>query len=893
MPRPTFPTRLRDHAGKEIRLPASPFATGGEGSVFEVIGHPDLVAKLYSKSQSEERCDKLHAMVKLCNPNLLKIAAWPTATLNQGDPTQVEGILMPRIIGYQEIHHLYSVAQRKKDFPEADWGFLLHTARNCAIAFESVHSHGHVVGDVNQKNVLVSKKGLVAFVDCDSFQVKDGQRIFRCGVGVPEYTPPELHGKRFSAVDRDQNHDLFGLAIMVFHLLMVGRHPFSGVPVNNADITIEQAIQQGYFAYSRFQTQLTPPPYVPPLAMLDAPTRDLFERAFRSSQRPSAAEWRAVLDQSLRGLQRCPNDPRHSFPVTGQCPWCQLIASARLMFFIPSQAAGGASLKFEAIRDLTHKLNRIQLTFRTYSRPAPQLPVTLTLPGTLSAIKKPVQSPLPPAPIPLPKPVLAPLPTPPPPPAQPPLQSLPNPPVVPIAPAYRTYPPAPLDLPHPTLHPLPPPPIHPPLPIPSPTDPFLKRLALTMSAAGILVSFLSSLAGVIVICGFGAWWLLMTLTERTRLRMAQEELRVTHREECHLMDEEYGDRVRPIHKANEKIINRWRQANAAELAKHSAVCRGIDLDNRKRITMWEAEKAAILAEDYRLTQEITLANRRILIEWEARHKTLLAQHEQERSEIELENQLLISQWKISTASQEAAYRSQCEETEKNNLRLLNDWKVANAPWIRALLKWRDQQSLAESTLLRLEQELTEHRRQLQAHFQDRRATAERMLQSHHGTLQDYEQELYQAEINSNKTQVEAYLDKSLIRDANLKGFTPDRLLALESFGIETAKDVSILRRQKVPGIGPTLSQRLFDWRDNLTRRFRSKQGLPESERQRIASRFAPALLPLTEVLQATLKELETIQESHRAAEATRLAAIAQAVQDLTVAEAHVEAMKEF
>ena len=137
---------------------------------------------------------------------------------------------MPRILGHLEIHHLYSVAQRKKDFPEADLGFLLHTARNCAIAFEAVHGHGHVVGDVNQKNVMVSKKGIVAFVDCDSFQVAEGARIFRCGVGVPEYTPPELHGKNFASLDRAANHDLFGLAVLVFHLLMMGRHPFSGCP---------------------------------------------------------------------------------------------------------------------------------------------------------------------------------------------------------------------------------------------------------------------------------------------------------------------------------------------------------------------------------------------------------------------------------------------------------------------------------------------------------------------------------------------------------------------------------------------------------------------------------------------------------------------------------------
>lgn len=106
------------------------------------------------------------------------------------------------------------------------------------------------MGDVNQKNLMVSRKGIVAFVDCDSFQVAEGTRIFRCDVGVPEYTPPELHGKNFATVDRQPDHDLFGLAVLVFHLLMMGRHPFSGVPLVNADIPIDQAIQQYLYAYA-------------------------------------------------------------------------------------------------------------------------------------------------------------------------------------------------------------------------------------------------------------------------------------------------------------------------------------------------------------------------------------------------------------------------------------------------------------------------------------------------------------------------------------------------------------------------------------------------------------------------------------------------------------------
>jgi hypothetical protein len=67
--------------------------------------------------------------------------------------------------------------------------------------------------------------------------------------------------------------------------------------------------------------------------------------------------------------------------------------------------------------------------------------------------------------------------------------------------------------------------------------------------------------------------------------------------------------------------------------------------------------------------------------------------------------------------------------------------------------------------------------------------------------------------------------------------------------------------------------------------------LPESERRRIATRFAPVLLPLSEALQSAINELETIAAAHRDSEAARIKTLAAAVQDLAVAEANVRAMR--
>jgi DNA-binding helix-hairpin-helix protein with protein kinase domain len=166
-----------------------------------------------------------------------------------------------------------------------------------------------------------------------------------------------------------------------------------------------------------------------------------------------------------------------------------------------------------------------------------------------------------------------------------------------------------------------------------------------------------------------------------------------------------------------------------------------------------------------------------------------------------------------------------------------------------------------------------------------------VLGSHDGARQDYERELRQAELDSKRIQLEEHLDKSLIRRARLQGITGERILSLESFGIETAKDVDLLRHQKVPGIGPVLSKRLFDWRSKLELSFRPKQGLPESEKRRIATRYAPVLLPLGQAIQDAINELDAIAVSHRVTETELVKRIAAAVEDRAVAMAHFQAME--
>jgi DNA-binding helix-hairpin-helix protein with protein kinase domain len=73
-------------------------------------------------------------------------------------------------------------------------------------------------------------------------------------VGVPEYTPPELHGQRLEAVVRAHNHDAFRLPIVIFQLLWMGRHTFAGKHQGRSDVPIDKAIREYRFAYSQLRS---------------------------------------------------------------------------------------------------------------------------------------------------------------------------------------------------------------------------------------------------------------------------------------------------------------------------------------------------------------------------------------------------------------------------------------------------------------------------------------------------------------------------------------------------------------------------------------------------------------------------------------------------------------
>jgi DNA-binding helix-hairpin-helix protein with protein kinase domain len=311
---------------------------GGEACIYAVPSDENLVAKIYHKP-TISYAQKLQAM--LANPpvnptdNLGHISiAWPQELLEAADGSGgIVGFVMPRIRGMRPIMDFYNPGTRRQHCPLFNYQYLLRTARNLAAAFAALHASRYCIGDVNESNILVSDTALVTLVDTDSFQVPEPLEnvVYRCSVGKPEYTPPELQNKTFADYDRESYHDLFGLAVLIFQLLMEGTHPFSGIFQGAIEPpTYQGRILAGHFTYSQNkQVPYLPTPISPGWNLLHPSLQDLFIRCFEDGHdnprlRPNAQNWLSALTAVEESLVTCGNNPQHLYHNhLDKCPWCE------------------------------------------------------------------------------------------------------------------------------------------------------------------------------------------------------------------------------------------------------------------------------------------------------------------------------------------------------------------------------------------------------------------------------------------------------------------------------------------------------------------------------------------------------------------------------------------
>jgi DNA-binding helix-hairpin-helix protein with protein kinase domain len=346
------PPEVVDSRGQRLRL-GPLLGRGGEGSVFELSASPDLVVKIYHFALSAERVDKIRTMIALRNDRIGGLTAWPIDLLSMATSRVPIGLLMPKISGRKDIHHLYSPKSRRVDFQRADWRFLIRASANTARAFAVVHETGCIIGDANHGGV--AQDATVRLIDCDSFQVTNGSRRFLCEVGVETFTPPELQGTPFKGAIRNENHDNFGLAILIFLILFMGRHPFAGKYLGPDQMPIPRAIKECRFAYGarRAILQMEQPPGTPALSIVGDEAAFLFEHAFAKEMvpggRPTPRDWIDGLGRLERTLRRCSANPSHWHRNDTSCPWCPMEGATGIALFPIITDVAGSAVNIDAL----------------------------------------------------------------------------------------------------------------------------------------------------------------------------------------------------------------------------------------------------------------------------------------------------------------------------------------------------------------------------------------------------------------------------------------------------------------------------------------------------------------------------------------------------------------
>lgn len=297
---------------------------GGQGSVYRIRGERSLLAKVYHAAIGPDLRDKFQLLVSKRTAELEQHAAWPRDLLWDRSGA-CRGLVVPAVEAPSVIDRLAHPGEQRQTWPDIDYGFLVHVSLNVMRAAEAIHRAGCVIGDVNDGNVMVLRDGTIRYIDVDSFQCDAGRKRFRSTVGHPLYTPPELQNRDFARVDRTIQHDSFGLAVLIFQLLMQGCHPFAGVPRDGRVRSPEDAIADGVYPHSSSRSRKAdPPPGRMPIYCL-GPLAALFEQAFEASVRPIPSDWCKAIDSYRRSLKSCKSNKRHGYLSNlRHCPLCSL-----------------------------------------------------------------------------------------------------------------------------------------------------------------------------------------------------------------------------------------------------------------------------------------------------------------------------------------------------------------------------------------------------------------------------------------------------------------------------------------------------------------------------------------------------------------------------------------
>lgn len=268
---------------------------GGEGSIFTT--ESKLICKIYKK---ERLTDLVLRKLELMVSKEVNIAGvcWPREIVYNAKGEFV-GYAMEQARGKAIQKAMFVKPLLEQNFPQWDRKSLVDLAITILKKIKELNERNIIIGDINPLNILVHSSREVYFVDTDSYQIED----FPCPVGTINFTAPEIQGQHFAKFLRNQEHENFAIATLLFMILMPGKPPYSQQGGGNP----KEQIRKQDFSYplgtqSNRKFPLGPWRYI--WSHFPFQTKEAFYHNFKENKRKTAQEWLSIMWAYAKLLQR-------------------------------------------------------------------------------------------------------------------------------------------------------------------------------------------------------------------------------------------------------------------------------------------------------------------------------------------------------------------------------------------------------------------------------------------------------------------------------------------------------------------------------------------------------------------------------------------------------------
>lgn len=224
---------------------------------------------------------------------------WPIEIVRDQNGNFV-GYLVEEAKGVPMHLSIFKRAKMQQMFPTWTKKDLCDLTITILSTIQFLHRHNILLGCINPAAIMVMDKETVYFLDTDNYQIEG----FPSLIHNVTFTPPELLGRKIYLCTK--NNDNYGIALLLFMLLMPGKLPYT---LGNGNC-IEEKILNSHFSFSfkdEHGSHAMPSVWRFMWSHL-TPFKPLFYATFRKGEKYSLPEHRRNIDEWLGTLRYFRNE---------------------------------------------------------------------------------------------------------------------------------------------------------------------------------------------------------------------------------------------------------------------------------------------------------------------------------------------------------------------------------------------------------------------------------------------------------------------------------------------------------------------------------------------------------------------------------------------------------